>query len=481
MEAESDSDLAFDSWWEGKSDMASLCLLVHADPSVGHKYQQALAGVSGDWELAIGTVPGFSSAYVQLGAKLKRKPGSLLETLAEFCGAQYPVTRYERVILVTFSAGYAMAREILADPISLEQLGGYVALDSIHSGFDPDGTARDAQLAGFVRMALRAADGPHVCWVGHTDVQTYGYASTTQTAEEIQRLTELRRQTEAEIYEVLTHVIGKDKTWTEEGGFRVESFDLTKNQKREHSKALTDWGPAFVAEAAATLLAREKPANGTIQAMHSTPAKGFEPLGIRALEMAKLQQSLNVREIRGPRHHPKIVEYFARCERNGANIGRYLSTDEFAWCAAFASYCAFESTTNGEQVPHKYRASVRELWADAIASGTAVAVQDCLRGKYSPQLGDLIIMTRGGPAMGSGKHAFAKSAGKGHVGRVMRWQGAEGATLDGNVNDTITEVKRSLFTPDMVGIISYPGPVNPPVGFEAVEVLANLPDIRRVA
>ena len=91
------------------------------------------------------------------------------------------------------------------------------------------------------------------------------------------------------------------------------------------------------------------------------------PLGKRALALAVGQ--LGVKEIPGPKHHPKVLEYLSGCMRDGVAIGKWLQTDETPWCAAFACWCAHHSLAPGEGgIPHGYRAAVRELCDVAFAA-----------------------------------------------------------------------------------------------------------------
>jgi hypothetical protein len=131
---------------------------------------------------------------------------------------------------VTFSAGYGLARELLrdADP----GIVALVLLDSLHAATEADGTPLDSQMAPFVAYAQRAQRGEVALWVGHSDVPTVGYESTTETAAELVRL-----------------------AGPPSGLFHVESFNTkdAAHAKEEHMAALRDWGPAFVAECVAAL------------------------------------------------------------------------------------------------------------------------------------------------------------------------------------------------------------------------------------
>lgn len=424
--------------------MRHLVILCHADPSVADRYQAELSAEVGEpVELVLCNAFQFgnrSSAYRQLYAHQKAAAlgRPTLAIVAEQAGASLPIDSYATVTVASFSAGYGMVRELLAERASALMIHAVVAIDSWHAGFDADGTAADSQLGGVVAHALRSKEGPRVCWIGHTDVQTPqrgagAFASTTQTAKEIVRL-----------------------AGGTGGGFAARAYNLHQRGHDEHVAALTNWGPGWLADAVCELLARRLElgeSDGDTDRPPST--RSTIPLGVRALDLALDECDAKVVEIPGPRHHPRILEYLAGCERGGRSIGPWLQADETPWCAAGASWCAFKA---GGDVPHKWRAAVLELWQDAIASGAARSKAAIVDGRYLPEAGDLAIMARGGPAFGSGAHAFRATNGKGHVGRIIEWpQSAEQfRTLDGNVRNRWTAVDRRLSDDTFIGVIAYP-------------------------
>lgn len=163
-------------------------------------------------------------------------------------------------------------------------------------------------------------------------------------------------------------------------------------------------------------------------------------LGERALVVARAELATGEKEVPGPKSNPRIVAYLAGCERSGHKLG--LASDEIAWCAAFASWCAFEAAKDGGNVPHGYRAAVAELWADAKIKG-------CTRLKgYRPIPGDLAIWKRAG--------ADPSKGGQGHVGRVAAVYGYGFDAIEGNHLDQIAEVEHSLDGDDLIGFITYP-------------------------
>lgn len=196
------------------------------DPSAAlrESYSAALAPL-GEVKLAWLTARGLSSTFSKMAVRMRRGHKRLLpQLLQDHTDGRKP----QSVTLISYSAGYGFARELLGNSADRQALTGYVALDSIHADLDADGSAADAQLGGFVAFAKRAQSCASFFWIGHTDVKTHGYASTTNTAHEIERLAGGQR-----------------------GDFMVAAYDLhhARASGAEHRAALKTWGPGFVAEA----------------------------------------------------------------------------------------------------------------------------------------------------------------------------------------------------------------------------------------
>lgn len=404
-----------------------LVYLVHADPVVRRSYQAALdrafEGTRCVAELVIPPVSGgFSSAYVTRAAHLRSAGGG--SVLSGLLRAHPPSQPHDALVLATFSAGYALARAILMDAPDARRVDGYAAVDSVHGGLDAH--RRASGLLWLVAYAQRAAAGEVSCWLGHTDVQTPqtgpgAFASTTQVAQAL-------------LEEVPT---------AGSGGWHVEAFDLEADQRREHMRALTGWGPEWVAGCALEVAERR----GLVLRMdgeivrHVEAPIDQEPLGLRALRLAVAELDAGVCEVPpGSNTGPRIREYLAGCERDGRPVG--LTAGD--WCAAAASWCAYQAQRGGEVVPHRWRISVRELWADAVAVGAAVRAAPGVL----PEPGDLAILARAGgdPTRG----------GLGHVARVELVSGGEYVTIDGNGGVAWKRTRRRLDDPALRGWIRYP-------------------------
>lgn len=441
----------------------ALVYLVHASPVVRERYTAALAAVEGlEADLVFVNAGAYSGPYRALANKYRDVEGRILPGLMADHPPPRPRSAYQVIVGASFSAGYAFWREVLASRQDAAILDGVVGIDSWHASYDPDGTASDAQLASLLAFARRAQDEPLVCWIGHSDVRTpppghaQAFASTTAVADELVRLLGLVRDGE----ELLT------------GGLLVRAYDVRKSPTSEHVAALNEWGPVFLGDALEELLGRREIAG----VVDPEPIMD-ELLGRLSLQLALEALGAKVKEIRGPRHHPEILRYFAGCERNGVNIGAWLQADEYAWCAAFASCMASDAARgNWQAIPHRWRAAVRELWADAIASGAAVAASRIRSGEVYPLPGDLWIGVRGGSGAGSPSSPFSTTAGKGHVGRIEVVPSLEAfTTVDGNVSDQVSRVVRSVEDKEFVGIIRYPHALDlPPPGDAELEELRRL-------
>lgn len=432
--------------------MKILVLMIHCGESMRAGYHDTLRKMvpGHTCHLAIVNSPygGLSSAYRRLGAELEGK-GNVLSEAARYARAPLPLEQYDVVAVASYSAGYKLTERILSDRAAAEMVDGLVWIDSGHAALDADGTASDVQLAPVVRHALRSKETDRVCWISHTDVRTHGYASTTQVADEVKRLCGLPAQGGDAM--TVGPVVGRSVA---SGGLRILSVDAERSAKTEHAKALTAWGDEWLGGAVAALMARieEVDSKGPREALITIPDI---TIGERALAIALNEKG--VREIPGGQHAPRILEYLRGCMRGGVRIGGALRTDETPWCAAAASWCLEQAAIENEPRPHQYRAAVREIWEDAIASGTAVGASRVRQGEYMPRTGDLAILTRGGPVAGEGAAAFAKTGGKGHVGRVMMYViDGNFQTWDGNVNDTWTQVDRHLSDSNLVGFVAHP-------------------------
>lgn len=393
--------------------MTTLVLLAHADASVRAMYEQACS------RAGLGPVvvrpfvsrhPGMSAAYDALSAELRRGGRILPQLLARYAQG----VAHDRVVLAWWSGGYALGRAVLASDEDAQAIDAVVALDGMHGPLP--GPALDASLEGFARFARRAARGECVMHVGHSDVRTPGYASTTQTAT---RLVEL---------------VGPPRA-----GWRVDAYDVERSPTAEHVAALRGWGPDYVAAAVAAL--PQAPAMAPLAA----PVGSRRDLALRALQLAQRELAAGVREATGRNDGAQIARYFTGARRRSPVTGEEQATGWAAgwdWCAAAASWCAYESMRDVAP-PHGWRIAVHEMVTDSRESGSW---RDAASG-YVPQVGDLCVLARAG--------GDPRRGGLGHIGRVELVDGGEVVTVDGNAGVAWGVARRRLGDPSIVGWVSY--------------------------
>lgn len=101
-----------------------------------------------------------------------------------------PGARAGRVVVSSFSAGFGGVREMLKVPEHFARIDALVLADSLYAGYrgDPAGREVDPDLmAGFRRFAVEAAAGRKAMVVSHSAQVPEGYASTTETADDLLR------------------------------------------------------------------------------------------------------------------------------------------------------------------------------------------------------------------------------------------------------------------------------------------------------
>ena len=134
----------------------------------------------------------------------------------------------------------------------------------------------------------------------------------------------------------------------------------------------------------------------------------------------ELMKFYGLKEIRGERNNPQILQFFAE-------IGhKWVQTDETAWCSATINYIA------------KVCACQRSGKLDA-RSWIAVGQET----NY-PELGDVVVFWR----------ESLKASWKGHVGLFVKKDGNDIYTLGGNQGDMVSIRPYPEISRDM-GLIGY--------------------------
>lgn len=89
-----------------------------------------------------------------------------------------PVVR--KLVVTSFSAGYAGVREVLRSPDCRARIDALLLADGLHSSLDS--TLMNTQLQDFLTFAQDARGGKKIFISTHSSIRTSGYRSTTETA-----------------------------------------------------------------------------------------------------------------------------------------------------------------------------------------------------------------------------------------------------------------------------------------------------------
>lgn len=95
-----------------------------------------------------------------------------------------------RVVVSSFSAGFGGVREILKVPGNVARIDALVMADSLYCGYEGDPAKKHvdhALMEGFRRFAAEAARGRRTMLLTHSAQIPDGYASTTETADDLIR------------------------------------------------------------------------------------------------------------------------------------------------------------------------------------------------------------------------------------------------------------------------------------------------------
>lgn len=411
-------------------------------PAVRAPFEQALSKLPGA-QLYWHARPGRSSVFVQLAREYRQRSGSVLQHLRSMAPGAATTS------LVCFSAGYGLAREMLAEGGDPDAL---VHLDALHAGWEPDGTPADAGLEGHTRYAQMAKTDPSkLLWLGHSDVPVApfpkGYASTTDTAAELVRL-----------------------AGGEGGQFLVTAYDVAPpgKPKQEHGAALTDWGPGFVAEALVPHLGRL----GTSSLPWRDPQLS---LGERCVLWSLAQVALGSIETWGRNAGERIAAYFADATRLVDGVERDVGIDRGDWCIVGLTAAERATMLPGEAPVLQLRVAGWEIIEDAERDGSWVPAADIRAGRYVPRLGDVGIMVRpsgSDPARVRTRHGFRFASAVALDGSYTSVDGNSGK--DGRRWATN---ERSIHDPDFLGVKPYPQGVDaavPGAWAEAVRASAEV-------
>jgi hypothetical protein len=151
-----------------------------------------------------------------------------------------PDTKLGRVFVSSFSAGFGAIRAILRRPEYFSMVDGIVMADSLYCGYEGPRDKRrlDAQkMADFRRFAREAALGHKFMLLTHSAQVPEGYASTTETADDLIHCVGAQRQT------VAAETAGMQLLSVAAlGGFHVRGFAGAEGTDHgDHLRHLADW------------------------------------------------------------------------------------------------------------------------------------------------------------------------------------------------------------------------------------------------
>ena len=113
------------------------------------------------------------------------------------------------------------------------------------------------------------------------------------------------------------------------------------------------------------------------------------------------QSKLGLKEIKGAKHNPQIIEMFAAVGHS------WIDNDETAWCAAFVGWCL-----KSAGIPHLNEVAARKYEKYGTETKT-------------PKVGDIVVIWRGSPASWMGHVGFLVSMDETHISILGGNQGNE--------------------------------------------------------
>lgn len=166
---------------------ASMDLLVHfhGDPLTVarnvHKAELACAVV-------IVNYPGLSAAYSKPLQDSTLFASILADALRTLKTQHPPITRWGKISVSSFSAGYGAVRELLRQKSWFERIDGILLADSLYAGYAGEGESRQVDprnMADFRAFAKAAAQGRKTLILTHSYLVPGKYASTIETADDL--------------------------------------------------------------------------------------------------------------------------------------------------------------------------------------------------------------------------------------------------------------------------------------------------------
>ena len=197
-------------------DSLTLLLHLHGAPRAAEVSVREASSDAVLCALHLGKLSSPYREYFSDTTALARILESVRAALREADGLATP--RIRRLVVTSFSAGYAGVRELLKRPESYRMIDAVVLADGLHA--DTDSATMAMQMRDFCRYALDACAGRKAMLITHSCIPTSGYESTTSTANYLLRGIGVERRAVS-----LTDEIGHRTSECDSGLFRLRGYD----------------------------------------------------------------------------------------------------------------------------------------------------------------------------------------------------------------------------------------------------------------
>lgn len=135
----------------------------------------------------------------------------------------------ESLIITSFSAGYGGVREILKNQTHYDNIDALILADGLHSNLESD--LMKEQMQDFLHFAIDARDNKKIMLLTHSNILTYTYTNTTETADYLINNINLVRESYNSVDE-----IGTQYSKSDSGFFHVKGYMGTTAE--DHMKHL---------------------------------------------------------------------------------------------------------------------------------------------------------------------------------------------------------------------------------------------------
>jgi hypothetical protein len=180
-------------------------------------------GISSDTYSSAFSSPGAFDALLKTTQRMMERTG------------RAPGARPGRIALSAWSAGFAAVGAVLKQPGAMDRIDAVLLADAPHVNYLGQHEVNDKALEKWSRFAQAAIRGEKLFALTHSSIPTVGYPSTTETVEELLKLTSLEKRPVA-----ATGPRGMRPLYeSTRGDCHVEGFDgRTAKDHIDHIKAM---------------------------------------------------------------------------------------------------------------------------------------------------------------------------------------------------------------------------------------------------